>query len=392
MADDVVKFIETLAASLRDDTFIKLTLGNYKGTDEGLQKIIACPVDTKRGPKLSFTYRYHTRDVVKNYEPAKVAKIIEDALDIGFRAAHLSTRNKELELVTSKKGKTHLSSKPASGAPADAAHDRQKQRPIDVTSAWLRSLGITTANGDVRASQQNKWRQINKFVEIVASLIDNSRLKDKNELRVVDMGSGKGYLTFALYDYLTTTRGIDVSITGVDARKELVELCNKIAGESGFTRLDFVSGTIDSYDATGVDILIALHACDTATDDAIFKGIRASTDIIVAAPCCHKELRPQVEAPSMLRDVLKHGVLLERTAETLTDGIRSLLLEREGYKTKMIEFVPVEHTPKNNMLVGTRAARPADPARFQSEIDEIKAAFKIDEQRLEALLAKRISQ
>ena len=253
--------------------------------------------------------------------------------------------------------------------------------------SYLKALGITNDAGRIRDKQQDKWRQINKFVEILAGLIDRSELNTRSSLKLVDMGSGKGYLTFAAYDYLVNVRGVDAAMVGVEARPGLVSACNGIAEASGFENLKFIDGTIGSYETGDVDILIALHACNTATDDAIFKGIEAKAEIIIAVPCCHHELRSQIEPPAMLRGILKHGILLERVAETLTDGLRSLLLEREGYATKLFEFVAVEHTPKNNMLVATRTSRTVDSASIQREIDEIKAFYGIRHHHLEEMLS-----
>jgi SAM-dependent methyltransferase len=267
-----------------------------------------------------------------------------------------------------------------------AGHDREKKRHIDQGAFYLKALGITTEVGEIRDKQQDKWRQIDKFVEIMGGLIDRSALKDLKNISIVDMGSGKGYLTFAAYDYLTDIRGVNAAVTGIELREGLVELCNDIASASGFENLRFVTGSIDDFEPQSVDILVALHACNTATDEAIFKGIKAGAEIIIAAPCCHHELRPQIEPPEMLKDVLKHGVMMERVAETLTDGLRSLLLERSGYSTKLFEFVGTEHTPKNNMLVATRLGKPNNPGRFEVQIEQIKEFYGIKHQRLEELL------
>jgi SAM-dependent methyltransferase len=240
--------------------------------------------------------------------------------------------------------------------------------------------------GEVIGKQRDKWTQINKFVEIIGGLIDNSKLKERESITVVDMGSGKGYLTFALYDYLRKVRGIESKITGVEVRKELVDLCNKVAGECGFDGLIFVQNTIEGFEMLEVDMLIALHACDTATDDALYKGITSHAEIIVAAPCCHKEIRRQIKSPALLKNILKHGTLMESTAETITDGLRALLLEHEGYATKVFEFIGVEHTPKNNMIVGTRRHRTGYSTKFVAEIKEIKDFYGIEDQRLEHLL------
>ncbi len=387
MDENVEKFITELGESLKNGTFVKMTLGNYKGTDEHLQKVHIRPIQTKKGERLFFLYRYDTRDTAKNYDFDTSISLVDEMLEGQFYSGHLFTTEKDFQLDIGSKGRSRLNtSKPSFKAPPPKQHDREKKQQIDQNAFYLSALGITTETGEVRAQQQDKWRQINKFVEVLASLVDKSPLKDKKELTIVDMGSGKGYLTFAAYDYFKNVRGADVTMTGVEAHDELVSLCNDIARASEFDKLNFVTGTIDSFDIGDVDILIALHACNTATDDAIFKGITAKAGLIVAAPCCHKELRPQIKPPAMLKDILKHGVMLERTAETLTDGLRSLLLEREGYATKLFEFISVEHTPKNNMLVGTRLDSASDRDRFQQEIDAIKETYGIRDQHLEKLL------
>ena len=389
MSENADKFLGTLAESLEKQTFVKLTLGNYKGPDDQLQKMLVRLVTTKKGTRLYFLYRGATRDTAKNYDLDTGIALIGDALDNGFRSAHLFTTEHDYQLELGKKGKSRLNvGKPTFTAAPAATHDRDKKEQVDPNSFYLRSLGITDDNGRVRDRDQHKWRQINKFVEVLASLVDKSELKDRKQLRIVDMGSGKGYLTFAAYDYFKNTRKVDVQMTGVDTKSELVELGNGIAAAAGFEGLNFVVGSIANYDVGDVDILIALHACNTATDDAIFKGITAKADLIVAAPCCHQEIRPQIKPPAMLRDILKHSVMLERTAETLTDGLRSLLLERSGYSTKLFEFVALEHTPKNNMLVGTRLKKPTEPEQFEQQIAEIKAFYGIEKQHLETLLKK----
>ena len=261
------------------------------------------------------------------------------------------------------------------------------KRPlVDVNSFYLKALGITDDTGRIKDKQQDKWRQINKFVEVMASLVARSDLKDKRSLSIVDMGCGKGYLTFAAYDYFRNKLGIEAAVTGVDVKSDLVDLCNGIAGACDFVGLKFVVGKIDDFEVGDADMLIALHACNTATDEALFKGIKAKAGLILAAPCCHQEIRPQIVPPAMMKDVLKHGVMLERCAEFITDGLRSLLLERSGYSTKLFEFVSTEHTPKNNMLAATRLTEPRPPEQYQRQIDEIKEFYGIRQQRLETLI------
>ncbi len=391
MSENVTKFVDALAASLENSTFVKLTLGNYKGADEHLQKLLVRLVNTKKGTRLFFLYRGDTRDTAKNFDHNTGVALIGEALKTGFHSGHLFTTANDFQLDIGKKGKSRLNiAKPTFRTAPPLEHDREKIAQIDPNSSYLKLLGISDDNGRVRDREQHKWRQINKFVEVLASLVDKSELKERKELLIVDMGSGKGYLTFAAYDYFKNIRGVDVQITGVDTKRQLVDLCNGIAAASQFDGLNFVVGTIGEYDVGNVNILIALHACNTATDDAIYKGITAHADLIVMAPCCHQEIRPQIKPPTMLRDILKHGVMLERTAETITDGLRSLLLERSGYATKLFEFVSTEHTPKNNMLVGTRLKKPLDSKQFADEIIAIKDHYGIREQHLEKLLTSGI--
>jgi SAM-dependent methyltransferase len=267
------------------------------------------------------------------------------------------------------------------------APDRPKRRAV-VTEGniYLRALGVTNERGEVRPAMGDKLRQINKFVEIVGGLYDSSSLAVREEVSVVDVGSGKGYLTFAVYDYFNNVRGLRASVTGVEARPELVEMCNEVACRAGFERLGFRTGLIHNLELSSADFLIALHACDTATDDAIYKGVAAGASVIVTAPCCHKEVRPQINAPAALRGVLRHGHLLEREAESVTDSLRALLLESAGYRVKVFEFVNSEHTRKNTMIAAVQREGATDREAALADFRALKEFYGIREQRLERLL------
>ena len=385
--ENIEKFVGEFAASLAQETFVKLTLGNYKGADSHLQKILVRLIETKRGARLFFLYRQDTRDTAKNYEVKEGVEKIADYLGADFFSGHLFTTENDFQINIGKKGKSRLNTaKPTFKTKPALEHDREKQMQISPNAFYLKALGITTDKGEIRDKQHDKWRQINKFIETLGNLFDKSELKDRKELSVVDMGSGKGYLTFATYDYFVNIRRIDVKVTGVDAKSELVGLCSDIARASEFENLRFVHGSIGEYEIENADVLIALHACNTATDDAIFKGINARADLIVVAPCCHQEIRPQIEAPEMFRNVFKHGIILEREAESITDGLRALLLEKSGYATRVFEFIGTEHTPKNNMIVGTRQNKKDDAEKISEQIKSIKDFYSIKEQRLEKLL------
>lgn len=383
---NIEKFLNACRQSLSAENFIKLTLGNYKGSEPQLQKIFARLAETKKGIRMMMQYRYATRETARNFEPLEAIAEVAALLDGGFRSAHLFTTESDVQLTIGKRNSRIITAAPTIFAKPELTHDRTKTTIVDPNAVYLKAIGIVTDKGEIKAKQADKWKQINKFVEILDGIFRNSPLKDAERLSIVDMGSGKGYLTFAGYDHFANTLGLQVSMTGVDTKGEIVELCNGIADAAGFEGLRFVHGTISKFDVGDPDIVIALHACDTATDDALYKGIAANAAVIIAAPCCHKEIRPQIKPPEMLRDVLKHGTLLERTAETLTDGIRSLLLERSGYSTKVFEFVPSEHTPKNNMIAATRNLQKRNTKDADEQLTAIKEAFGISSQRLESLL------
>jgi hypothetical protein len=388
--ETIQQFVAELQQSLENSTFVKLALGNYRGDDDSLQKILVRTVKTKKGNRLLFQYRSRTNDRVDNFEAGEALSRIVEYLGSGFRTAHMFTTGKDIQLLIGKRSAKITAAKPTFTDAKPLPHDREKNYLVDRHAYYLKALGITTDSGKIRNEARDKWKQINKFVEILGGLYESSDLEDKRSITLVDMGSGKGYLTFAAYDYFQTrTPESSISVTGVESRPYLVELCNQIARAGGYSGLKFVPSNIGDFEAGEIDILIALHACDTATDDALYKGIAANASIIIASPCCHHEVKAQMKPPEMLAGMLKHAVMHERMAETLTDGLRSLLLEREGYKTKLFEFVSTEHTPKNNMLVATRTKERRDKATIAHQIEALKHEFGIRSQRLDSLVSER---
>ena len=386
--DERERFFAALDESLDGGTFVKLTLARYRGPEAGLKNVYVRPAELKGGRRLSFLHRYRTRDAVGNHTYEEGSKLLRAMLGAEFSSGHLFTPKVDLRLEITRRGEARLTSHPPTlSSPSAAGHERRKRRAIDAAgSVYLRELGVTNERGEVRPAMGDKLRQINKFVEVVAGLYDSSPLRGREELSVVDVGSGKGYLTFALYDYLNNVRGVRASVTGVEARAELAELCNEVARGAGFERLTFRTGLARDFEPPRADLLIALHACDTATDDAIHKGVEAGAALIVTAPCCHKEVRPQIVAPAQLRGVLRHGHLLEREAESVTDSLRALLLESAGYRVKVFEFVSTEHTRKNTMIAAVRREGDANQEAALAEYRALKEFYGIREQRLETLL------
>lgn len=384
--------IEELLIATKDafqsGSLIRLKLGGYHGTEPDLKSVEIKKIAVKGGEKYSFTYKYKTRDTIKNYVEPEALALLREGLKHEFRSAQLATT--EFDMLFERNGqKQRLKRTEVEGREAPSTdHNRAKNRPLTETDKpWLKALGIAGKNGAVRHDAQDKFRQINKMVEIFAPLI--AAIKPERPL-IVDMGAGKGYLDFALYDYLTTIAKRPVRIVGVEMRAQLVSDGNATAKASGFDGLSFQAGTIMDFDASGADAVIALHACDTATDDAIFKGINAGAALIAVAPCCHKQIRRQMETgqpDARLEPLLRHGIFVERQAEMVTDTLRALLLELNGYKTRVFEFVSDAHTPKNNLIVGEKDGRMGrDRDAVLKQITELKTMFGIEQHYLEGLL------
>lgn len=396
------RFLARCTASLDDGRFISLLLSKHCGPEPDLQRVSLRPIVLRGEPNLSFVYRHTTRDVTKNLPVDAALRVVRDLLGPVFRNAHLHTHHEQIELTISRRGVCTLRSKAIAGNEEPdgtdtppGAHDREKQRWVDVTRPFLTELGVTNAQHVVVPVMSRKWKQINKFVEVFAGALRASQLLDadpaaapgtRRPLRVVDFGAGKGYLTFAVHDHLRQQPGIDPEVIGVELRPDMVRLGNAVVDKLGLTGLRFDEGDVRHQAARPIDVMIALHACDTATDHAIDLGLRGGAAVIVCSPCCHKELRPQLLSPHPLRPILQHGVHLGQQAEMLTDGLRAMLLDACGYDTQVFEFVALEHTQKNKMILAVRRARAQPADAVWAQIDDIKAFYGIREQCLETLL------
>lgn len=391
------QFKSQLSASIIANTFVKISMGNYQGNEKELKNIYVRKVKIKRVDMLSFTYRYKTRDIIKNFPIEEGVTLVGNFTSNDFKIATLFTVEKEVILEHGKKEMTGIRERLLSKEiKPTLSHNKEKKRLIQPTGKrYLTELKLTDSEGQVFKNAQDKYKQINQYIEILNSLI--RELPAGSIREVVDMGSGKGYLTFALYDYLRELLRENVQVTGVEYRDDLVLLCNGIAERSGFKQLNFVQGTIADYPVLAIDLLIALHACDTATDDAIYKGIKANAKLIVVAPCCHKQIRKDMEKNKVKNEVsvlTKYGIFMERQAEMVTDGIRALILEYFGYKTKVFEFISDAHTPKNVLIVGTKSVHADQNGKgneqkrleIKQKIEETKAYFGIGYHHLERLL------
>lgn len=375
-------YIKQIHQSISADTFVKLTLSKTRNRGS-LRNIYVRLIELQEQLNLSFTYHHETKDEVQNFSIQEGLEQIQLHLMEDFKNAHLLTTSKNIALAISKKGKVSILEKNAQNPKPKRSHNKAKKRFVTPNRPYLHHLGITSKEGKVLKSWQSKYKQIDKYIEIIDGLLTSTPLP--KSINIVDMGSGKGYLTFALYDYLVNVLKLNVTLTGIELRKYLVDFCNDVAKQSNFDKLTFIAQDINDYPAEKIDILIALHACDIATDIALAKGVLSDAALIVAAPCCHKQIRKQMTKTNPLQAVLKHGILEERQAEMITDGIRALILEGKGYDAKVFEFVSSEHTGKNLMIVGSKTKKIKEDAFEQ--IANIKRQFGIESHYLETLLA-----
>lgn len=380
------KFLALLKAAAGNASWIKLTLGAHVGEDRTLKNIFVRPVSLRAGLRLSFTFRHATRDITKNFTTDEALVLLGKLIGGDFKTAHLFTTGQSVQLDAPEGRPARLTvGKPAHTAAASTGHDRKPQRSLSIEDApWLHALGVTTAEGKVTKGMESKLRQIHKFTELLASLLTQAGLQHDaaKPLTVIDMGCGKGYLTFAVAEMLRRAAEVEAQVRGIESRGELVAACNRIAQENQFAHLTFEAGDIAGAALDSIDVLLALHACDTATDDAIARGIQAGASLIIVSPCCHKELRPKLRPPPALANALRHGILLERQAEFVTDALRAALLEWAGYETKVFEFIATEHTGKNLMIAAIKRPQPHRHDEPAERVRELAALYGIESQRL----------
>ena len=383
---DPSPFLEKLRASLAEGSFVKLTFSEPRASAGDLRNVYGRVVEIKGAPHLSLVFHGARQDVTKNIELAAGTARVGELLGSEFARGYLFTTTGDWQW---RSGGTLKASRPQFHVVPTPEHDRAKAAPLAADAPFLRTLGVTNAAGEPRPGMAGKLRQIQRFTELLGHLLDDSPLRTRRELRVLDMGAGKGYLTFATHEFLRT-RGIAAEVTGVEVREDLAAFTEKAARELACDGLHFVRGAIGDFKSgTPIDVLIALHACDTATDDALFQALEAGASLIVTAPCCHQEIRAQLAPPPVLRDVLRHGILAEREAELLTDGLRALLLEIRGYKASVFEFISPEHTSKNLMLAAHRREQPVDPEPLRTRFRALCDFYGVREQRLASLLGER---
>lgn len=387
--DPQTQFLARLSTSLADGTFVRLVLSHAEPTLDGPRRVTGRCIDLKDGPHLSLTSSFATRDETNNLPLIEAVAWVQQRLAGGFRSALLCTTRRDWQWSHPEGRDPRLVAHPASVKAAPSrAHDRARQSWLDASARdWLHALDLCDAQGRIRASMADKHRQIHRYLEILGHLARDCNWPAEQALTFADMGCGKGYLTFGAWHLFRRRLKRNVRVLGVEARPDLVAQAQDAARQIGAEGLEFLAGTIASVELPAMDALIALHACDTATDDALRRGIEAGARLIIVAPCCHKEIRPQLVPPPLLEPVLRHGLMAGRMAEWVTDGLRALFLEWAGYRPKLLEFVASEHTPKNLMIAAVKHGPAFADEGIKARLLALKACFGIARHALDPLLA-----
>ena len=373
--------LHTLFADSLNKELIRVILSNPSSKD-GVIKICARPV--LKNDELLFQIEEYTKTQVfhKNLNAADACAYLAAKLSIGdaapFRNAVVETQSFTANVLVSKKGTVTIKKKMSAAAKApmiSLEHNRKKKYILEegIPVPFLIDLGVMTQTGAIVHSHYDKFRQINRFLEYIEDILP--ALPTGRELRILDFGCGKSYLTFAIYYYLKVLKGYPVRITGLDLKEDVIRHCNELAVRYGYDKLEFLCGDIAYYDGCSqVDMVVTLHACDIATDYALAKAVGWGAKVILSVPCCQHELNRQMKN-DLLSPVLHYGILKERMAALMTDGLRAQILELKGYRTQILEFIDIAHTPKNLLIRAVYNGRFADN---KAEIDELLAAFDVN--------------
>jgi 2-polyprenyl-3-methyl-5-hydroxy-6-metoxy-1,4-benzoquinol methylase len=352
-----------VAEALSDGGLVQGVLsGPRPKAPEGVRRVTIRPVRLRGKDQYQLAYQAERSVTHRNLLADEARAVVTTLLRDAFREARLETADADITVRVNRHGEARVKHSAAQHQPKEAAHDRAKPRPLPEGTPhdFLVRLGIMTQDGRVVASRQDKYRQVNRFLEMVQDVAGH--LPQQGPVRVVDFGCGRSTLTFALYHALKQTLGLEPTVTGLDVRADTVRECEEHARELGYEGLSFHEGRIEDWAAEGpVDLVVCLHACDTATDDALAQAVRWKAKVILAVPCCQHELQDRIQAEP-LQAMLRHGIVRERLASLATDCLRAELLESAGYSTRIMEFVETEHTPKNLLLRALR--RPDAPDQF----------------------------
>lgn len=343
------KLREVLMAGL-DQQLLHMVISNRRKADVG-RKVVVRPYEDRGKVRFQFAEYRNNQVFHRNMERNEALEHIIELLRLEYKQMEFATSERQYHVLVSKKGKATIKSRPQNQMKKiDLAHNRKKQYILPEGEAipFLIELGVQTPDGKIVDKKYKKYRQINRFLEFIKDVLPE--LPKDREITILDFGCGKSYLTFAMYYYLKIQNGYSVRMIGLDLKTDVIRHCNELAERFGYDKLTFLEGDISSYEGVEqVDMVVTLHACDTATDYALDKAVKWGTKVILSVPCCQHEVNGQI-ASDLLQPVLKYGIIKERISALLTDAIRANLLEQCGYAVQILEFIDMEHTPKNLLI------------------------------------------
>lgn len=381
---------------LNQETFVRLVLKTQPQISENnpWRQVIVRPVSLKSGRHMQFSYLSQKQDITRNYQGREVEARLDEVLALPLVSIAVQTTAGEVLFQITGKGKAivHTKKSAAAGSAPDLAHDVSKKQtlPAGRPDAFLQAMGVMDEQGHVRPSMHDKFRQVNEFLK----LLEHTGILEQlpaEPVQVLDCGCGSAYLSFAVYHYLNNVRGISAHLVGIDVNEELIRKNNAESASLGFADARFVPASILAYRPEfALNIVLALHACDTATDEALFQGVEQQAQLILCAPCCHHHLQQQLHAVEPLSPIFHDGILKHRLGDILTDTFRALILRIMGYRTDVVEFVAPEHTDKNLLLRAVKAPRVSQAAVVREYL-ELKRFWGVTP-HLETLLGERLTE
>ena len=399
MAENLLRALAQLRGRLLDpDSLVRaVASGKQRAGTPRWRRVELRYVDLKAGRHLQLTAYDETQAHTSNHVVGDSARdAVDDLLDEPFGNWHLETATETVQLRVTRKGEALVHTSPRNApAEVDRGHDRDKERLLPEDDPLFRALGLADADGRLKPSRRDKYRQVEEFLRLldtaVTEAIDKRQLRrptPEAPLRVVDLGCGNAYLTFAAERFLAGVRGLPVHLVGVDVKEQSREHNEKVAGELGLDAT-FVVGTIGGVTLDEApEVVLALHACDTATDEALARAVEWQASLVLAAPCCHHDVAAQLRkapTPAPYAMLTRHGILRERLADTLTDALRATLMRLQGYRVDVVQFVESKHTPRNTLLRATRASAPVKGGSLRREYDDLVAAWGIHPKLAELL-------
>ena len=361
-----------------NENMLRMTISG-KRHGELADKVKIRPVKLKEELYFQTSVSDGKKEFHKNYEKAELLEQLDHWLRKDYRQLQMDTTTQSIQALVSKKGKATVKQKIARDMRSARVldHNRKKRYLLEEGTPipFLVDLGVMTAEGAIVRSRYDKFRQINRYLEFVEDILPE--LDKDRELTLIDFGCGKSYLTFALYYYLTVKKQYRIRMIGLDLKKDVMEHCQELAEKYGYERLTFLTGDIADYDGVEqVDMVVSLHACDTATDYALEKALQWNAKVIFAVPCCHHELNRQMHSTEM-NPVLKYGLIQERMAALMTDAFRADVLELEGYQVQVLEFIDMEHTPKNILIRAVKQNMPLPSEKKEKLLDSLQTCMGI---------------